>query len=118
MSTPYTVTELLGRAPTFAELQKEAKEFEIQISGDDQAGEFSHANANGKYSFTQKGGICGDFSGQYKVIKIKGNFALEDGNAEVSVTDANWPGKVAEGEIKSQISAALNKFCAKFPPLA
>ena len=118
MSTPYTVTELLGRAPVFAELQKEGKEFGIQIIGDDQAGEFSHSNANGKYTFTQKGNICGDFVGQYSVVKIKGKFALGDGRAEVTVTDANLPGKFAEVEIKSKISSGLKMFCAKFPPLA
>jgi len=118
MSLPFTVTEPLERIPTFPELQALAKEYEIQINGNELAGDFVHSKATGKYIFENNGIIHGDFIGHHMLVRITGEFVLTTGTAAVTVSDANWAAKLNEESVKSGISKGLKTICAKFPPLA
>ena len=65
---PFTVTQPLGRPPTFSELQALAGQHDVQIIGGGQAGEFCHPDpeepkAKGNYAFEPNGDIRGNFTG-------------------------------------------------------
>lgn len=115
MSTPFTVSHPLGRVPIFPELQELAKPHEVQINGNDQAGDFSHPKANGKFIFEKDGSIKGDFTGQVLGI-ISGVFIFMTGKAEVTITQR--PFLLPEAVLKSHILEGLEVFCVKFPPPA
>jgi len=92
---PLTITQQLGRCPTFAELQALAGQHDVRINGNESAGEFYHPNSNqpkvtGHYAFEPNGDIRGDFAGHFM-------------------------GKLLpEALLKSTLSLALKDFCDKF----
>jgi hypothetical protein len=115
---PFTVTQPLGRPPTFPELQELAKQHEVQIHGNAQAGGFHHPNpeqpkVKGNYAFEPNGDIRGDFTGHI-IGKLAGIFAFKTGTAEITITEK--PFLIPEAVLKSKLSEALKEFCAKFPP--
>ncbi|HEV2693873.1 MAG TPA: hypothetical protein VG347_13350 [Verrucomicrobiae bacterium] len=115
MATPFTISHPLGRVPTFTEIRTLAQEFEIQISGNDQAGAVSHPKANGTYTFENKGGLRGDFTAVV-LGKITGVFVLMTGKAEITITDKPYLLPVAL--LKSKLLQGLEAFCTRFPPAA
>jgi hypothetical protein len=118
MAIPFTVTEPLGRVPTFLELQPYANQFGIEMNGNETAGVIKHSKATGKYAIEKNGEIRGDFTGQYLLITLSGEFGVATGKAEITVTHGNMSAKLAAGKLRSEISKALKIFCAKFSPLA
>jgi hypothetical protein len=114
MSVPFTVTHPIGRVPTFSELQPEANEYQVQIIGSDQKGEFKHPLAAGNYAFEKNGELHGDFTGQHVLGIITGGFTFWTGKAEVTVTKK--PFFMPEGALKAEMLERLKVFCAKFPP--
>ena len=113
----FTVTHPLGKPPTFPELQALARRHEVQISGNEQAGDFCHPNPEqpkikGSYAFDPNGDIHGDFTGQF-IGKLNGTFILTTGKAEVTI--AEKPFLLPETVLKSKLSDALKEFCAQFP---
>ena len=115
---PFTVTHPLGRPPTFPELQALARQHEIQINGNELAGDFCHPDeehpkVKGNYAFEKNGDIRGDFTG-YVIGKLTGIFVLMTGKAEVTITEK--PFLIPEAVLKSKLSEGLKWFCAKFPP--
>lgn len=114
MSTPFTVSHPLGRVPTFGELQEKAKLYEVQIKGNDRAGEWMHSKAAGKYSFEKAGEISFDFS--VPVPGLTGFSLLQAGKAEITITER--PFYVPESLLKPKIMEHLKVFCDMFPPVA
>jgi len=112
----FTVTYLIGRVPTISELQALAKEHGVQITGDEQAGIFSHPKASGKYTFAKDGEIHGEFTGQHVAGSIIGIFVFMSGKAEVTISKS--PFLIPDAILRSSILEGLKVFCAKFPPLA
>lgn len=115
---PFTVTQQLGRPPTFPELQALARQHEVQINGSEQAGSFHHPDpeqprVKGHYSFEPDGEIRGDFTSNI-VGKLVGTFVFKTGTAEVSITEK--PFLLPESVLKSKLAGALKEFCAKFSP--
>lgn len=117
---PFTVTQPLGRVPTFAELQALAGQNGVQVHGDELAGEFFHPDreqpkVNGNYRFESDGGLRGEFTGNV-FGKLAGTFVFQTGSAEVVITAK--PFLLPEAVLKSKLSGALAEFCAHFPPEA
>jgi hypothetical protein len=115
-----TLTHPLERPPTFAELQALAKQHEVQIHGDDSAGDFCHPNlqqpkVTGRYAFEPNGDIRGDFTGNF-MGKLAGSFVLATGKAEITIIQK--PLFLPEPLLKSNLEAGLKKFCAVFSSLA
>jgi len=113
---PLTITQQLGRCPTFAELQALAGQHDVRINGNESAGEFYHPNSNqpkvtGHYAFEPNGDIRGDFAGHF-MGKLSGFFTLTNGKAEVTVSEK--PFLLPEALLKSTLSLALKDFCDKF----
>ncbi|MGA3283811.1 MAG: hypothetical protein ABSD57_05050 [Verrucomicrobiota bacterium] len=116
---PFTVTQQLGRLPTFPELQELARQHEVQINGNELAGDFCHPDqehpkVKGNYTFEQNGDIRGDFTG-HVIGKLTGTFVFTTGKAEITITEK--PFLLPEAVLKSKLSEGLKEFCAKFPPL-
>ena len=115
---PFTVTQQLGRPPTSPELQELARQYEVQINGNEQAGDFchpgpEHPKVKGNYTFEQNGDIRGDFT-SHVLGKLAGSFVFTTGKAEITITEK--PFLLPEAILKSKLSEALKEFCAKFPP--
>jgi hypothetical protein len=115
-----TITQQLGRPPTFPELQELAKQHEVQIDGNAQTGDFQHPDrehprVKGRYTFEPNGDIRGEFTSQI-IGKLAGRFVFATGQAEVTITEK--PFLIPESVLRSKLSEALNVFCAKFPPAA
>ena len=113
---PLIITQPLERPPTLAELQALAGQHDVQISGNELAGDFCHPNpeqprVTGHYAFEPNGDLRGDFSGQV-MGKLAGRFALTAGNAEITITEKSF--LLPEAVLKSTLSAALKDFCARF----
>jgi hypothetical protein len=111
-----TITQPLGRPPTFAELQALAGQHDVQINGNESAGDFCHPNpkqpkVTGRYVFEPNGNIRGDFTGQV-MGRLAGSFALTAGQAEVNITEK--PFLLPEALLKSTLSVVLKDFCARF----
>jgi hypothetical protein len=116
----FTVTQPLRRPPTFPELQALAGQHEVQINGNEHAGDFCHPDSgqpkvNGNYTFELNGDIRGDFT-SHVLGKLAGIFIFTTGKAEVTITEK--PFLIPEAALKSKLSEALKEFCAKFPPEA
>jgi hypothetical protein len=126
---PFTVTQPLGRPPTFPELQELAGQHDVQINvrvkglrshaaggvAEELAGDFcypdpEHPKVKGNYAFEPNGEIRGNFSGQV-LGKLAGSFVFADGKAEVTITEK--PFLLPEAILKTKISEALKEFCAK-----
>jgi hypothetical protein len=113
----FTVTYQLGRLPTFPELQALARQNEVQIIGNEQAGDFRHPDqeqprVTGNYTFEKNGDIRGNFTG-HVIGKLTGTFVLMTGKAEITIIEK--PFLLPEAVLKSKLSEALKDFCAKFP---
>jgi hypothetical protein len=113
---PFTITQPLGRLPTFPELQALAAQHDVQIHGNEQAGDFCHPNpeqpkVKGNYAFELNGDLRGDFAG-HVVGKLAGTFVFTAGKAEITVTER--PFLLPESVLKSTLSEALKEFCARF----
>ena len=114
---PFAVTQPLGRPPTFPELQDLARQHEVQLDGNEQAGGFRHPapeqpKVTGHYSFEPNGEIRGDFTSNI-IGKLTGTFVFKTGTAEITITEK--PFLLPEAVLKSKLSAALKEFCARFP---
>jgi len=114
---PFTVTQPLGRPPTFPELQELAGKHDVRINGNEQAGGFCHPDPDrpkvkGNYAFESNGDIRGDFSGNV-LGRLAGTFALATGKAEVTITEK--PFLLPEAVLRSTLSVVMKNFCAKFP---
>lgn len=117
---PFTITQALGRVPTFPELQALARQHQVQINGNGQAGEFQHPGSEqptvaGNYVFEPDGNLRGDFTGNI-LGKLAGTFAFVKGRAEITITAK--PLLLPEAFLKARLAAELEKFCAQFPPSA
>ncbi len=117
---PFTITQPLGRLPTFSELQAVAKQHDVQINGNEMGGDFCHPDkehpkVEGNYTFEQNGGIGGNFTG-HVIGKLTGTFKCTTGKAEITITGK--PFLLPEAVLKSKLSNELKEFCAKFPPMA
>ncbi|HEV2437857.1 MAG TPA: hypothetical protein VG077_17825 [Verrucomicrobiae bacterium] len=111
-----TITQLLERPPTFAELQALAGQHNVQIHGNELAGDFCHPDpeqprVTGHYAFEPNGDLRGDFTGQV-MGKLAGRFALMAGNAEITITEKSF--LLPEAVLKTKLSAALKDFCDRF----
>ena len=113
---PFTVTQPLGRPPTFPELQALARQYDVPINGNELAGDFCHPNpeqpkVKGNYTFEPNGDIHGDFTGQV-IGKLTGTFAFTTGKAEITVIER--PFLLPESVLKSTLSQALKELCTRF----
>jgi hypothetical protein len=113
---PFTVTEQLGRPPTFTELQALAGQHDVRISGNELAGVFHHPNpeqpkVEGNYAFEPNGDLRGDFTSHF-MGRLAGTFVFATGKAEVTI--AEKPFLIPEAMLKSKLSEELGKFCARF----
>lgn len=113
---PFTVTQPLGRPPTFAELQMLGGQHDVRINGNERAGAFCHpdpeqAMVTGHYAFEPNGDLRGDFTG-HVMGKLSGSFTLATGKAQITITEK--PFLLPEAVLKSKLSAALKELCAKF----
>ena len=117
---PFTVTHPLGRVPTFPELQALARQHQVQINGNEQAGEFQHPDGEqpkvtGKYVFEPNGGLHGEFIG-HALGKFAGTFVFMTGKAGITITEK--PFLLPDAVLKAKLSGELERFCAQFPPAA
>ena len=113
---PFTVSQPLGRLPTFPELQALAGQHNVHINGDDRAGGFCHPDpkhpkVEGNYTFESNGDLRGDFRGLV-LGKLAGTFVLTAGKAEVTVIEK--PFLLPEAVLQSTLSVVLKDFCARF----
>ena len=113
---PFTVTQPLGRTPTFPELQALAGQHDVQINGNELAGGFCHPGpeqpkVKGNYTIEQNGDVRGDFTSQV-LGKLAGTFVFGTGKAGVTITEK--PFLIPEALLKSKLSEELKKFCDKF----
>ena len=113
---PFTLTQQLVRPPNFAELQALAGQHDVQINGNELAGDFYHPDpeqpkVKGNYAFEPNGDIHGDFTG-YVVGKLTGRFVLTTGKAEITIIER--PFLLPESILKSKLTEALKEFCAGF----
>jgi hypothetical protein len=111
----FTITQPLERPPTFAEMQTLAGQHDVQIHGNELAGDFCHPNSKqpkvaGHYAFDPNGDVRGDFSANV-MGKLAGSFTLVEGKIEVTITEK--PFLLPEAVLKSSLSTALKEFCAK-----
>jgi hypothetical protein len=116
----FTVTHPLGRLPTFPELQELARQHDVHIIGNEQAGGFclsdpKQPKVKGNYAFEQNGAFHGKFSG-HVLGKLAGSFVLTAGKAEITITEN--PFLLPEAVLQSTLSVMLKDFCAQFPPEA
>ncbi len=130
----FTVTQPLGRFPTFPELQELARQHDVQINVrekdllphaaggevEEQAGGFCHPDSEhpkvkGNYNFEPNGDIRGDFTG-YVLGKLAGSFVFTTGKAEITIDEK--PFLLPEAVLKTKISEALKEFCANFSSAA
>jgi hypothetical protein len=114
---PFTITQPLERLPTFPELQALAGQHDVQINGNELAGDFCHPDpeqpkVKGNYAFEPNGDIHGTFTG-HVIGKLTGAFVFTTGKAEVTITER--PFLLPESVLKSKLSEALKEFCARFP---
>jgi hypothetical protein len=112
----FTVTQPVGRIPTFHELQALAGQHDVQIIGNEQAGGFCHPDpeqpkVKGNYTFEPNGDLRGDFTGNV-MGKLAGTFEFTAGNAGITITEK--PFLLPEAVLKTMLSEALKEFCAKF----
>ena len=117
---PFTVTQPMGRVPTYPELQSLAREHEVQINGDAQAGDFHHPDAEkpkvtGNYTFEPNGDLRGEFVGHI-LGKLTGSFVFRTGKAEITITA--MPFLLPEAVLKSKLTEGLAEFCSQFPSAA
>jgi hypothetical protein len=115
---PFTITQPLGRVPSFAELQALAGQHGVQIHGDVRAGEFFHPGreqpkVNGTYRFEPDDGLRGEFTANV-LGKLAGTFIFRTGNAEVTITAK--PFLLPEAVLKAKLAGALAEVCAQFSP--
>jgi hypothetical protein len=115
---PFTVTQPLGRPPTFPELQELARQHDVQIHGNELAGGFHHPNqeqpkVTGNYAFELNGNIRGDFT-SHVLGKLTGTFVFTTGKAEITINEK--PFLIPEAMLKSKLAEALKEFCARFLP--
>jgi hypothetical protein len=115
---PLTVTQPLGRLPTFPELQDLARQHEVGINGSEQAGSFHHPDpehpkVKGHYSIEQNGEIRGDFTSNL-IGKLTGTFVFKAGFVEITITEK--PFLLPEAVLKLKLTEALEEFCARFSP--
>jgi hypothetical protein len=113
---PFTVTQPLGRVPTFAELQTLAAQHGVQIHGHERAGKFFHPDreqpkVSGNYRFESDGALRGEFTGNV-LGKLAGTFVFWAGNAEVTITAK--PFLLPEAVLKAKLAGSLAEFCAQF----
>ena len=113
---PTSITQQLGRPPTFAELQALAGQQGVQIRGSERAGDFCHPSleqpkVTGHYAFEANGDVHGDFTG-HVMGRLAGSFALTAGKAEITITER--PFLLPEALLKSMLSTALKDFCSGF----
>ncbi|MGB8369699.1 MAG: hypothetical protein ACLPYZ_02150 [Limisphaerales bacterium] len=113
-----TVTQQLGRLLTFPELQELARQHDVHIIGNEQAGDFCYPDleqpkVKGNYAFEQNGDIRGTFAG-HVLGKLAGGFVVTTGKVEITITEK--PFLMLEVVLKSKLSEALKEFCAKFSP--
>jgi hypothetical protein len=115
---PFTVTQPLGRVPSFAELQALAGQHGVQIHGDGRAGEFFHlgreqSKVSGNYRFEPDGRLRGEFIGNF-LGKLAGTIVVQTGKAEVTITAK--PFLLLEAVLKAKLAEALAEVCAQFTP--
>jgi hypothetical protein len=113
---PFTVTQPLGRPPTFPELQALAGRYDVQINGNELSGNFCHPDpdqpkVNGNYAFAPNGDIRGEFTG-HVIGRLTGTFVFTTGTAGITIIEK--PFLLPESVLKSTLSGALKEFCAKF----
>ena len=111
-----TITEPMGKVPTFSELQALALQHHVQIKGGPLNGNFCHPDAEhpkvtGRYAIESNGNIRGDFT-SHVMGKVAGTFAMTTGKAEIIINEK--PFLLPEALLKSTLSAALKDFCARF----
>jgi hypothetical protein len=111
----FAITQPLERPPTYTEIQTLAGKHDVQIHGNELAGDFCHPSSEqpkvtGRYAFAPNGDIHGDFSANV-MGKLAGRFALAAGKIEVTVTEK--PFLLPEAILKSTLSNALKEFCTK-----
>ena len=116
---PFTVTQQLGRPPTFPEFQALAGQHDVHIHGNELAGDFCHPNpeqpkVNGNYVFGPNGDVRGDFTG-HVMGNLTGTFVLMTGKAGITITEK--PFLLPEAVLKSTLALVLKEFCAKFSPI-
>ncbi len=114
-----TVTQPMERTPTFAEIQMLAGQHNVQIHGNELAGDFYHPNSDqpkvaGRYTIGSNGDIRCDFNAN-AMGKLAGHFALAAGKIEVTITEK--PFLLPEAMLKSALSAALKEFSTKLKTL-
>ncbi len=112
----FTVTQPLGRVPTFTELQALAGQHDVHVRGNELAGDFCHPNpeqpkVTGNYTLEPNGDVHGDFAAQV-MGKLTGTFVFTTGKAEVTINER--PFLLPETMLKSKLSVVLKDFCAKF----
>ena len=124
---PFTVTQPLGRPPTFPELQELARQHKVQIDGNELAGGFCHPDpeqpkVKGNYAFEPNGDLRGDLTvreGLWPFVaglvfgKLAGTFVFTTGKAEIAIIEK--PFLIPEAVLKTMLSKALKEFCARFP---
>jgi hypothetical protein len=111
----FTITQPMERAPTFAEIQMLAGQHDVQIIGEELAGDFYHPDSKqpkvaGRYTIDLKGGVHGDFNSN-TMGKLAGHFALTARKIEVTITEK--PFLLPEAMLKSALSVALKEFSTK-----
>jgi hypothetical protein len=111
----FTITEPLGRQPTFAQIQMLASQHDVHIRGNGVTGDFGHPNfeepkVTGNYAFGPNGDMRGDFNAHI-MGKLAGQFAITAGKIEVTI--AEKPFLLPEGILKSKLASALKEFSAK-----
>jgi hypothetical protein len=110
---PFTLSHSIGKVPSFLELKKLADEHGVQINGNDQAGDFKHPEATGKYTFEKNGEIHGEFAAQHVLGIVTGIYVILTGTVDVTIT--RKPFLMPEGTLKEKLSEGLVVFCAQFP---
>jgi hypothetical protein len=111
----FTIAQSLERPPIFAELEKLAGQHDVQIHGNEMAGDFCHPNSEqpkvaGHYAFDPNGDVRGDFSANI-MGKLAGHFTITTRKIEVTITEK--PFLLPEAVLKSTLSSALKEFCEK-----
>ena len=114
---PFTITQPLGRVPKFPELHALARQHQVWINGNEQAGKFQHPDperpvVTGNYVFEPEGNLRGDFTGNI-LGKLAGTFAFMKGRADIIITAK--PLLLPEPVLKTRLAVELEKFCARFP---
>ena len=113
---PLTITQPLKRLPAFAELRSLAERHNVQINGNETAGDFWYPDekqprVTGRYAIDTSGNISGDFSAKI-MGTTTGTFAITPEIAQVTI--AEKPFLLPESLLKTALSTALNDFCTQF----